>query len=161
MDEVGYSNLRTEIPFLMQRVSSLNIFAWGVVLCSHAACKDFAGLVAVRLVLGICEGCITSGFLIVSSMFYTRREQTTRIGYCCKTVITAFYYSFSPFNSSNGRNWFVLKSLYRQTPIDFALAGQIMTSFISFGSLHIHTTRFEPWQWYDQVQRVTSVFTFL
>ena len=35
------------------------------------------------------------------------------------------------------------------------VAAQIISGFISFGSLHIHTTRFEPWQWYDQVQRLT------
>ncbi|KAH9991566.1 major facilitator superfamily domain-containing protein [Russula vinacea] len=67
---------------------SLNIFIWGVALCSHAACKSFAGLFAVRLILGICEGSITAGFMIVSSMFYTRREYTARVGYC-----------------SNGWNW--------------------------------------------------------
>jgi len=60
---------------------SVNIFIWGVALCSHAACKNFGGLFACRLVLGMCEGSITAGFLIVSSMFYTRREQTLRVGY--------------------------------------------------------------------------------
>jgi MFS family permease len=64
--------------------SSLNILIWGVALCSHAACKNFAGLFACRLILGICEGSITAGFLIVSSMFYTRREQTVRVGYWCE-----------------------------------------------------------------------------
>jgi len=49
----------------------------------HAACKNFAGLFVVRLILGMCEGSITAGFLIVSSMFYTRTEQTLRVGYWC------------------------------------------------------------------------------
>jgi len=69
---------------LKPHVSSLNIFIWGVALCCHAACKNFAGLFVVRLILGICEGSITAGFLIVSSMFYTRSEQTARVGYWCK-----------------------------------------------------------------------------
>ncbi|KAE9405850.1 MFS general substrate transporter [Gymnopus androsaceus JB14] len=60
---------------------SINIFVWSVALCSHAACKTFGGLFAVRFILGICEGSITAGFLIVSSMFYTRKEQTVRVGY--------------------------------------------------------------------------------
>ncbi|KAJ3966735.1 MFS general substrate transporter [Lentinula raphanica] len=54
---------------------SINIF-----VC-HAACKSFGGLFAVRFILGICEGSITAGFMIVSSMFYTRKEQTLRVGY--------------------------------------------------------------------------------
>ncbi|KAG1725804.1 MFS general substrate transporter [Suillus paluster] len=60
---------------------SINIFVWAVVLACHAACKNFTGLVVVRLLLGVCEGSITAGFLIVSSMFYTRAEQTLRVGY--------------------------------------------------------------------------------
>ncbi|PCH43288.1 MFS general substrate transporter [Wolfiporia cocos MD-104 SS10] len=60
---------------------SLNIFIWGVSLCCHAACKNFGGLFACRLILGMCEGSITAGFMIVTSMFYTREEQTLRVGY--------------------------------------------------------------------------------
>ena len=63
---------------------SLNIFIWGVALCSHAACKNFGGLFTVRFILGMCEGSITAGFMIVSSMFYTRKEQTLRVGYWCE-----------------------------------------------------------------------------
>ncbi|PPR01815.1 hypothetical protein CVT24_001679 [Panaeolus cyanescens] len=60
---------------------SFNIAVWAVALCAHAACKNFAGLFVVRLILGMCEGSITAGFMIVSSMFYTRNEQTLRVGY--------------------------------------------------------------------------------
>ncbi|KAK7055772.1 MFS general substrate transporter [Favolaschia claudopus] len=55
---------------------SFNIFVWAVAVCSHAACKNFAGLMAVRIILGISEG-----FLLITSMFYTRKEQTVRVGY--------------------------------------------------------------------------------
>ncbi|EJF61405.1 MFS general substrate transporter [Dichomitus squalens LYAD-421 SS1] len=92
---------------------SANIFVWGVALCSHAACKSFGGLFAVRLILGMCEGSITAGFLIVSSMFYTRKEQTLRVGY-----------------------WFLMNG-----------TAQIISGFLSFGTLHIKTKNFEPWQW--------------
>ncbi|KAJ3808560.1 major facilitator superfamily domain-containing protein [Lentinula lateritia] len=60
---------------------SVNIFVWAVVLLSHAACHSFGGLFAVRFILGICEGAITPGFMIVTSMFYTRQEQNKRVGY--------------------------------------------------------------------------------
>ncbi|KAN0107668.1 MFS general substrate transporter [Russula decolorans] len=99
--------------FPVGRWMSLNIFIWGVALCCHAACKNFAGLFVVRLILGMCEGSITAGFLIVSSMFYTRKEQTARVGY-----------------------WFLMNGI-----------AQIIVGFISFGTLHIHTTGLRPWQW--------------
>jgi ACS family allantoate permease-like MFS transporter len=103
---------------------SLNIFVWAVALCCHAACKNFAGLFVVRFILGMCEGSITAGFMIVSSMFYTRREQTARVGY-----------------------WFLMNG-----------TAQIISSFISFGSLHIHTGGFEPWQW---LMIITGVLTLI
>ncbi|EGN94818.1 hypothetical protein SERLA73DRAFT_96177 [Serpula lacrymans var. lacrymans S7.3] len=92
---------------------SFNVFVWGTTLCCHAACTSFTGLLIVRLLLGVCEGCITAGFMIVSSMFYTRNEQTLRVGY-----------------------WFLMNG-----------KAQIVLGFISFGTLHITTGGFEPWQW--------------
>ncbi|KAN0129721.1 Major facilitator superfamily domain containing protein [Lactarius tabidus] len=103
---------------------SLNIFVWAIALCSHAACKNFAGLFVVRFILGMCEGSITAGFMIVSSMFYTRREQTARVGY-----------------------WFLMNG-----------TAQIIIGFISFGSLHIHTGGFEPWQW---LMIITGMLTLI
>lgn len=58
-----------------------NILIWSIVLCCHAACHDFVGLFICRLLLGVCEGSITAGFLILTSMFYTHAEGTRRVGY--------------------------------------------------------------------------------
>ncbi|EIN07050.1 MFS general substrate transporter [Punctularia strigosozonata HHB-11173 SS5] len=60
---------------------SVNIFIWGVALACHAACKSFGALFACRFILGMCEGAITPGFMLVTSMFYTRDEQTRRTGF--------------------------------------------------------------------------------
>ena len=66
---------------------SINILIWDMALLGHAACKDFKGLFVARFILGMCEGSITAGFMIVSSMFYTRNEQTLRVGYWCKSAL--------------------------------------------------------------------------
>ncbi|KAF7314783.1 Membrane transporter [Mycena kentingensis (nom. inval.)] len=102
---------------------SFNIFCWAIALCSHAACKSFAGLVVVRCILGACEGSILAGFLLVTSMFYTRKEQTVRVGY-----------------------WYLMNGI-----------AQVVSGFISFGTLHIHTEKFEPWQW---LMIITGIITF-
>ncbi len=65
---------------------SINIFVWAVALLCHAAATSFGGLFACRVFLGICEGAITPGFLIVTSMFYTRQEQSQRVGYWCMSI---------------------------------------------------------------------------
>lgn len=62
---------------------SVNIFVWAVALLCHAACKSFGALFAVRFIMGACEGAITPGFMLVTAMFYTRAEQTRRVGYWC------------------------------------------------------------------------------
>ncbi|KAJ7508955.1 major facilitator superfamily domain-containing protein [Mycena galericulata] len=110
--------------FPVAKWMSINILIWAVALCSHAACHNFAGLFVVRLVLGMCEGSITAGFMIVSSMFYTRKEQTLRVGY-----------------------WFLMNG-----------TAQIISGFISFGSLHIKTSGFEPWQW---LMIITGILTLI
>ncbi|KAJ7352062.1 major facilitator superfamily domain-containing protein [Mycena albidolilacea] len=110
--------------FPVAKWMSINIFVWAIALSTHAACKNFAGLMVVRIILGICEGSITAGFLVVTSMFYTRKEQTVRVGY-----------------------WFLMNGF-----------AQIIAGFISFGTLHIHTDKFEPWQW---LMIITGIITFI
>ncbi|KAF9029324.1 MFS general substrate transporter [Hymenopellis radicata] len=90
---------------------SLNIIVWATALCCHALCTGFSGLLVVRLILGACEGCITAGFILVSSMFYTQKER------------------FVHTDSSSG-------------------LASIVSSFISYGVLHIKHSRLEPWQWF-------------
>ncbi|BCS19943.1 uncharacterized protein APUU_20375A [Aspergillus puulaauensis] len=60
---------------------SFNIIAWGVVLACHAACKNFAGLVAVRTILGIFEACTQPTFIVLSAMWYKREEQAGSVTY--------------------------------------------------------------------------------
>ncbi|KAH9483910.1 putative transporter PB10D8.01 [Psilocybe cubensis] len=67
--------------FPVAKWMSINIFVWAVALLAHSACKSFGALFAVRFILGMCEGAITPGFMIVTSMFYTRAEQNKRVGY--------------------------------------------------------------------------------
>ncbi|KAI0066401.1 MFS general substrate transporter [Artomyces pyxidatus] len=104
---------------------SLNILVWAIALICHIACTSFRDLFVVRMILGICEGSITAGFMIVSSMFYTRNEQTVRVGI-----------------------WFSMNGI-----------GTIIASFIAFGSLHIHTKNFQPWQWLMLITGILTLFT--
>ncbi|CEL54479.1 putative transporter PB1C11,03 OS=Schizosaccharomyces pombe (strain 972 / ATCC 24843) GN=SPCPB1C11.03 PE=1 SV=1 [Rhizoctonia solani AG-1 IB] len=60
---------------------SLNVFIWGIAMVSQSMRLPFSGLLTCRFVLGICEGSVTSGFLMVTSMFYTKNEQSSRVGY--------------------------------------------------------------------------------
>lgn len=60
---------------------SVNICLWGAVLALHAVAKNFATLVALRTLLGIFEAVCQPSFLIMSSMWYKREEQTATVTY--------------------------------------------------------------------------------
>ncbi|KAG8714192.1 hypothetical protein FRC08_012262 [Ceratobasidium sp. 394] len=65
---------------------SLNIFIWGLAMALQSTHLSFTGLMVCRFTLGVCEGSITSGFLLVTSMFYTKKEQSSRVGYWSKLI---------------------------------------------------------------------------
>ncbi|RAL12753.1 putative MFS allantoate transporter [Aspergillus homomorphus CBS 101889] len=71
--------------FLMQRLPigkylGVNIFMWGVFLIIQAACHSFATLAVLRALGGAAEACADPAFMLITSMWYTRREQPVRIG---------------------------------------------------------------------------------
>ncbi|KAL0574692.1 hypothetical protein V5O48_007277 [Marasmius crinis-equi] len=111
---------------------SINIFIWAVALLAHAACKSFGALFAVRFILGVCEGAITPGFMIVTSMFYTRAEQTRRVGYWCERCLVLDVASVSA---------------HIRFPVLMNGFAVIFLGFVAFGVLHTKTHNFMPWQW--------------
>lgn len=52
---------------------------WGTVVALHAVCHNFGGLAAVRFLLGSIEVCTTPAIIYVTSSWYTRSEQVTRV----------------------------------------------------------------------------------
>lgn len=71
--------------FLMQRLPigkylGVNIFAWGFFLMLQAACNSFATLAVLRVLAGMAESCSDPSFMLITSMWYTRRQQPLKIG---------------------------------------------------------------------------------
>jgi MFS family permease len=58
---------------------SFNIFMWGALLMAQAAAHNFAGLLALRILSGAFEAIADPAFMLITSMFYTRAEQPSRI----------------------------------------------------------------------------------
>jgi MFS family permease len=69
----------------MAKVVSANVVAWGAMLMITAACTSFAGMAVCRFLLGIFEAPITTCFMMIVGMWYTRAEQPLRAGvfYSC------------------------------------------------------------------------------
>lgn len=71
--------------FLMQRFPvgkylGVNIFFWGAFLMLQAVSKNFTQLAVLRAFSGAAEACSDPGFMLITSMWYTRRQQPIRIG---------------------------------------------------------------------------------
>ncbi|KAJ7179842.1 major facilitator superfamily domain-containing protein [Mycena crocata] len=93
------------------------ISSWGLVLAMTAVCKNFAGLVVVRTLLGVLECVCQPAFVYLSTMWYTRTEQALVIG--------AFYsmngfqqcvggligYGISQIHGQALKNWQILFTL--------------------------------------------------
>lgn len=82
----SFGYLFGEIPaaFLMQRFPLAQYLGtmsmlWGIIVAMHAVCHDFAGLAAVRFLLGAIEVCTTPAVIYITSSWYTRSEQVTRV----------------------------------------------------------------------------------
>ena len=57
-----------------------NIFVWGLFLMIQAACNSFGSLAALRVLAGAAESCSDPSFMLITSMWYTRKQQPKRIG---------------------------------------------------------------------------------
>jgi hypothetical protein len=68
------------------------ITAWGLASTFMGFTKSFGGLVAARLVLGLCEGGLLGGMIVYVAMFYPRHQMLYRIGlfYCAAPLSGAF-----------------------------------------------------------------------
>lgn len=62
------------------RYLAANTLAWGTVVALTAACTNFGGLLAVRLLLGAAEATITPAFMFITTSWYTRDEIPVRTG---------------------------------------------------------------------------------
>ncbi|KAH8680802.1 major facilitator superfamily domain-containing protein [Xylariales sp. PMI_506] len=67
---------------------SVNVFCWGAVVACSAAANNFSSLMAVRFLLGVFESCVQPSFIILTGMWYTKKEQTTltSLWYCMTGV---------------------------------------------------------------------------
>jgi MFS family permease len=80
----GYLFWALPANYLIQRLpvskyTGCMILLWSVLLCCHVAAKNYAGILALRFLLGMFEASISPAIMNIVSMFYTREEQPLRM----------------------------------------------------------------------------------
>lgn len=74
----------------ISKVMGVFITLWGIVLACHSACKTYAALMIVRTLLGFFEASSAVGCIAISGMYYTKAEQSARIGYWATQAGTGY-----------------------------------------------------------------------
>ncbi|EXJ87759.1 hypothetical protein A1O1_04686 [Capronia coronata CBS 617.96] len=67
--------------FPLAKVLGCNVMCWGICLCCSAAAQNFAGIVALRTLLGCFESVISPALVMSTSQWYTKREAGPRYGF--------------------------------------------------------------------------------
>ncbi|CAK7221644.1 hypothetical protein SEUCBS140593_004635 [Sporothrix eucalyptigena] len=106
---------------------SFSIVAWGAVLACTAACHNFTGLVVVRTLLGLFESACQPSFVILSSIWYRREEQASRVTYwymmngAQQVVGGLLAYCFSLITTGPLKSWQWIFLIYGIISIFFGL----------------------------------------
>ncbi|KAJ6480896.1 MFS general substrate transporter, partial [Mycena sanguinolenta] len=66
--------------FPLNKYLAANIALWGILLMSQAASRNFTDLAILRTISGAAEAAADPAFLLITSTWYTREQQPTRIG---------------------------------------------------------------------------------
>ena len=89
----GYLIWEYPTSLLLQRYplgkyTVFNVIMWGIMVTCMAAVRNFAGALVIRFLLGVFEAAVTPAFALITSQWYTKREQGLR---------TSFWYSWNGF----------------------------------------------------------------
>ncbi|GAQ06863.1 uncharacterized transporter C417.10 [Aspergillus lentulus] len=75
--EYPTSRLLQRLP--LGKYSAACIIIWGTILSCFAAVSNFSGAIAIRFFLGVFEASVTPGFALLTSQWYTKQEQNSRV----------------------------------------------------------------------------------
>ncbi|CAH2352058.1 allantoate permease [[Candida] railenensis] len=64
--------------FPVGKVIGITTVCWSFIMLAHMGCKNYAGILVCRFLLGVFEAPISGGFVLFCSLFYTRKEQIAR-----------------------------------------------------------------------------------
>lgn len=67
--------------FPIGKIVGAMLISWGILNMCSAASRGFGDLMAIRFLLGICEASMGPAWMLMTSMFWTRKEQPFRM--CC------------------------------------------------------------------------------
>ncbi len=93
---IGYLIAQYPTNILMQKFPtgkyiSINFVLWGITLAATGSATNFATLATGRFFLGVFESCLNPGFVLITSSWWKREEQSSRVAlwYCANGLFGA------------------------------------------------------------------------
>ncbi|RDW80905.1 MFS transporter-18 [Coleophoma crateriformis] len=116
---VSYAVCEMPQGYLMQRFPTakylgIQVILWGVCVTMNCACKNFASLVALRVLLGCFEAAVAPALMLITAMWYKKNEQPLRIGIWylgtgCGTIVGALLsYGFQHYTGTAFKSWQIM-----------------------------------------------------
>ncbi|CAK7893281.1 thiamine pathway transporter Thi73p [[Candida] anglica] len=56
------------------------IICWGIVVVMHIFCQTYASLMVIRMLLGCFEACVAPGCIMITGMWWNKKQQLRRMG---------------------------------------------------------------------------------
>ncbi|KAG0654777.1 thiamine pathway transporter thi73 [Maudiozyma exigua] len=115
----SYIFMEPLVTYLIQRypiskILGVFIMTWGAVLACHSACKSYASLMIVRTLLGMFESSSAVGCIAISGMYYTKSEQSARIGFWATQAGTGYIigglisFGFQHYHGKDFTSWQIM-----------------------------------------------------
>ncbi|SMN18205.1 similar to Saccharomyces cerevisiae YLR004C THI73 Putative plasma membrane permease proposed to be involved in carboxylic acid uptake and repressed by thiamine [Maudiozyma saulgeensis] len=115
----SYIFMEPLVTYLIQRypiskILGAFIMTWGAILACHSACKSYASLMIVRTLLGMFESSSAVGCIAISGMYYTKAEQSARIGFWATQAGTGYIvgglisFGFQHYHGKDFTSWQIM-----------------------------------------------------
>lgn len=74
-----YVWLLTKVP--LGKLLAVDLVGWGICTATHAALRNYGGLVALRVLSGVFEAGILPCLILLTGQYFTWKEQPIRFAY--------------------------------------------------------------------------------
>lgn len=135
---VTYAAFEFPTGYLIQRLPTAkflgaNVCLWGLMVACTATAHNWAGLVSLRVLLGCFEAAVAPSLILITTMWYKKKEQPARVGFWylgtglakCIGAITSF--GFQHYAGQDFKSWQIMFLLFGLITI---VAGVLVIVFL-------------------------------
>ncbi|KAK8050300.1 allantoate permease [Apiospora phragmitis] len=116
---VTYLAFEFPTAYLMQRLPTakflgVNVLLWGLMVTCNSTSHNWAGLVALRVLLGCFEAAVAPALILITTMWYKKSEQPPRVGFwyvgtgVAKIVGALTSFGFQHYTRNDFKSWQVM-----------------------------------------------------